>query len=444
MFEVHALANLRGGRGDCFVLRDDSDARLVVDVGHANAGRRAPWADVVVLTHQDDDHISGASIYLTKASPRTGYLPSTGELWVPYEWAVIVRELAWIGSQDKDYATPQDLPLENHPEQIAELLARTRAAMAASRGEAPDPFNDTTLNRLLGDVVAEEPHLGRADRNDERDLGNLGLARALEQVRGMDLADVTAPLKQAELRAAEAISGAKRVKKEVIVTALNGIHRTIKVLEAAVSEDGGRRLVKFFDYRPTPVTARHHKDDLARIVNADMIQVDWTIPGKGTTALRLAAYLTIQNRRSLVVYAPNPRDRGKVDLESRGGAIFWADSSGEFCEPPNSLPKFRVATAPHHGSSNLEHNHAWAAIRTNGRETFLLCSHNSAVGDPVTEHLRDHPPCARDCTWRFSADGKRTTRDAGVIIDSSRHWGYGCHHSSCHDRTDASVPCRSC
>ena len=71
------------GHGECFLWQRNQEPTLCVDAGGtratgAAAARKFP--QVLVLSHDDHDHIGGAETLITNAAT------SLKELWAPVEW----------------------------------------------------------------------------------------------------------------------------------------------------------------------------------------------------------------------------------------------------------------------------------------------------------------------------------------------------------------------
>ncbi len=154
---------------------DESRCRVVVDVGCAQEiGARAAQSrpDVVVLTHDDGDHIGGMWALLVQYAENPQW--SRPELWLPVEWHFLVQALAT--AMETSPAGSQTYPESSetngttgHTVLAPDTIERSRAAHdaaqdigAASVGGDTDRYrceelerdNARELDETIGEIAA--------------------------------------------------------------------------------------------------------------------------------------------------------------------------------------------------------------------------------------------------------------------------------------------------
>ncbi|MEO9322228.1 MBL fold metallo-hydrolase [Nocardioides sp. C4-1] len=116
---------------------DEMRARVVVDVGCApELGRRAAQAqpDILVLTHDDSDHIGGMWAFLAEYAEHPER--AVPEVWMPVEWLFIVQAIAATGL---DPQVLKELAATDAPR--ARSAAQSAAADIGAASQGRDPMN---------------------------------------------------------------------------------------------------------------------------------------------------------------------------------------------------------------------------------------------------------------------------------------------------------------
>ena len=344
--------------------------RVAVDLGRTpGMGRLVAQAapELLILTHDDADHIGG-----WRGFASTG-LTALEELWVPYEWGVLVRLLAddaWAsehsGGDDAfmGAAWISEYPVGARP--TAEYVDSSERA----RGRALDLVNDPALSRRLGALLKK---LGEQD--DESSW------------RGTP--------RQVARRA-----GARAVR---LCEILHDVSRAgVRLRFFSVDHGRGSAAV------PWQCRGAH---SAATVANAVEVRLAKRVPA-GLPQLALLLRLTIQNRRALC----------PVLWACRCGptALVWSDSSGEWTAEYDVgalLNQIAISTAPHHGSTNAAHDDAWEALRPLLRrdDTIVVLAGGEHTQPNVrTEYLR-LPVARRGCT-RCRHDRKEPQRAHSVVV----------------------------
>jgi hypothetical protein len=315
--------------------------------------------EILILTHDDQDHIGGWSGF------RSVGLPMLRELWVPYEWGVLIGVLA-------------DLDAE-------------------STGEQPATMEMTDLTEGAWGYEDERP------RNNESDsIGHLAESAARRTRELLERSAVSERLGQLlkKLGAEDSESPDWRgTPGQVAKRAASRSLRLAEILRDA-SQAGAR--VRYFsvDHAVRQGVARpwerFRHPETVTIANA--IEVRLSAPyRRSLSTLAFLLGLTIQNHRALcpVLWRHHSLDPA---------AIVWSDSSGDWTQNfPDFLhlmDRIAISTTPHHGSDNTAHDRAWRALTPflARSESIMVLAGGEHTQKRVRQDFLDLSHSRRACT----------------------------------------------
>ena len=351
MAKLTAIVGERRGKGhgECFIWEPERknaavaaiDAGATSDVGQCG-GSYSP--EVLVLSHDDDDHIGGA-LSLMAAAKRT-----LKELWVPAEWMLLLDQL-------NRTADSRDSPLGLEGRNITVRAAEQMVAASFARDVAGEPGRGIDLVAIVDGAGAYLDRLGGTLRADRADL---------------DVPATVAWPGDGRMFGAKTVN---EVAKRVAARA-GALHA---ILAAALKAS---LRVRFFsiDYAITQASTPWLNDgDPGNLTIANAAEVWGFIPVLpiGLQVAYALGQLTVQNRRALCTLAWDQ------STSPCGGALVWSDSAGDWvAELPTiraTLGDLAVSSAPHHGSAGIAHRAAWQE----------LASH-LAAGKPVVSAGGQH------------------------------------------------------
>lgn len=346
--------------------------RYVVDFGNTTSRlwKRAVDAEpeIVILTHDDTDHIGGAAVALRQLALRRPTTPT--EIWLPADWLLVLIASAALGDPDFE-ATPGDADLS--PEAV-------EALMTGEGGGVPGlPRVDEHQKEQLNSdsIAATGAMVDELLERAERVVGAADLAEVLEGVITADRHERLQSLGVLGTSAAIATRGAKQAL------------RIRRIIAAA----RGCGTVRWFSVDvgpcPGPLWLAHGRPGELTLINAEEVVPTWRsrVSSPGVTLLYLVSLVTIQNERALVPFVwPTEADRN--------GVIIWSDSTGASCAPttaagPTPWAKAGLMTAPHHGSRSPDHQAIWDGRSAHAPAAVVLLSNNRW---PTTvEYVNLHP-----------------------------------------------------
>ncbi len=348
-----------GGSGDGMTELGDTvcvDVGLTREMGEEVA-KRAPA--VLVLTHDDADHIGGY-----RGFAATG-LSSLRELWVPFDWGALAFTLA----------QPTVLDANAPPVALLEGEVISRLVRARALNEEEAVFAVDELRNILARTSAQALEAIEILQRDA------GLVELLGRILNSDGSYPSQHRHIPDRTAADRALNRARVLMEILSSASRA---GVKVRFFSVDYVTDRR--RSWEFAGTP--------GLATMLNAVEIGTPrhWEEGSIQFVGGLLA--LSIQNRRALCTLLWH---NGAID----GGAIVWSDSSGEWLDSHDEFePIYRVSisTAPHHASENSSHDRIWDVMRPRLKGLLLLCAggHQSQKG--VRPEFGRHPECRRRCT----------------------------------------------
>jgi hypothetical protein len=479
---VAILAKPGCWKGDCFVIRGagGNEAPVVFDIGAKSLVQLAPpETRLVVLSHDDSDHINGAAAFFeTQCQQPTTFRNIKPELWVPYEWSWAYRALLGLRDGGPELSGDAARIVRAHAED-ALGVGDSSAPVTRREGDGPDRpvqpavAQDDAGNRdaLRDHSNSDEPgpRVRGADRREEhvlldrdRIIDNKGRSDEPARGRGSNreekspspdilpwlrresaadiAAAVAAVVSQAVVDAqsrAELAAHRREDGNDVVGRTAASAARTATVVALAIRAGWN---IRCFSYTAAQAVAGSRPYESAgntkdfTIVNAREVDIAWQPLGDQPILFMAAARLTVQNRRSLVGLASDERGDPR--------ALFWADSSGDFICDGIMPPDFRgLFTAPHHGSGNRSHDPVWRWRRERAHNTQVVSTRHDRV-----RHLRTDfwtccplhraatfcgtdPRCARAVHWTGDSgfDGRNICTGSQSGLCSTR----GCCMFTC-------------
>lgn len=375
MTELRAVVgpNPGAGHGECFIW-SQRGAVVAVDAGGArsvgkHAGASRP--EVLILSHDDRDHIGGA-VALIEASKG-----ALRELWMPAEWAILIDQISRTTNADPAETDAETVDVESVGHDLANQLVDL-AGDANATPLASSTLISAELNLSSWSANRSGPGAGfrmrlssshRSHWYGAKDLGEI-IKRVLRRAK---------PLLRI-LRAAQT----------------NNIKMRFFSIDLALADHSTRRSWETADAgRPGAVT-------LANALEAPQA-VAVRIP-PGLPYSYALTRLTVQNRRALCTLLwSEPKT-------SKGGVLIWSDTDGDwlkshegrgFTQVTSSLA---ACSAPHHASANPAHDSVWTALRGAPNELVVISAggqHNQTVRAEYHDLSAN-----RCCTW---CRGRSTT-----------------------------------
>ena len=338
-------------------------ARVVVDLGYGPSGRAAAAfrPDVLVLTHSDLDHIGGADAFFD----RLGWHPR-GEIWMPYEWAVLIDSAARVSD---GRAPGLQRPVDEDALETVMSAARVVDA-AADRDDRDETMTDAA---------------GRGIRFDE---GSLRHAVEHAVFDPAYLEEESWASEEGFLRKALAEGDLGKVASD--------IHDKAARLAGIVSDalHAGMALRWFSVDHPAPGGAEKWtvsgRVGAVSLVNAVQVEVGHAAPGRETARLFATMRYSIQNRRALATLL--------WETPTAPHFVVWSDGDGSGCALA-ALPWDRIGgmTAPHHGSEKNVHDPIWLAAAPHLARMHVVLA-GGASNQSLHRTFSAHPPGARGCT----------------------------------------------
>jgi len=300
------------GTGDAFYY-ERANKKILVDGGQsltATTGYMATIAntsrlDIVVCTHNDNDHANGI-IGLLENWPGT-----VKEVWLPGSWTkrmvtLLKDPYSFFTELLKDCLSHDAEPFD------LELLSATLDSRSVERDA-----DETTTD--IGSLLYE-PH-----RFPTREMQRM-------------LADLCGPFPD-YFRMRDHIGNERH---RLLVEAVDAAFRIRKIIELACHRGCKIRFFKF-----STCVSGGKKGVLEPVNSAEMVS-------RGSVNMSALTYLalTVANKESLVFLAPETKEEPAV--------LFAADSDLNFALPSKAPSRSLIITAPHHGSE--ENQNAYVAV----------------------------------------------------------------------------------
>lgn len=369
MQKLTAIVGLEptAGHGECFVWEDPSNGKVIaVDAGGAKivgkaAGLKKP--QVLILSHDDNDHIGGAVELISAAHA------SLTELWVPADWAFLLSQ-----------------------------IARTPSATPAQTGNQPHPVSEEKLIEIIEDKLTETSELEEIIQPSAQLI-----ARARKNLKSWNVGTGQSKKKATKSLATtpgETLWHGAKSKDEIINRVKSRAGHILKIFELAVVHN---IYVKFFSVDLIfKLGFQQNLHDMlnqpAVIINAALAPgaLEVEIPA-GLEYSYALTKLTVQNRRSLCTFIPTANGRHE------GGVMIWSDTDGGWISHAGPfvnciIRTLSMSSAPHHASANPAHDAVWRNLNTADSSLLMINaggSHNQRYRDEFKKLATDR----RCCTW---------------------------------------------
>lgn len=345
------------GHGECFIWgASTKDRAIAIDAGGTiESGQIAASFNpkILILSHDDSDHTGGAVTLI--------YGADLEELWVPTEWAVLIKQLA---------STTQDtlFPAENEPvspEQVRWLIAEQ---IVVDRGG-----NDEVLTLELIRSAIHNVDSWRYDSLSDIDGSHRFRGRAYG---ARNWAKVIARV---------------RARAHVIGPILNAaLDRSVKIrffsIDLMLSKSSKEWEHAGHSGEVTIANASLAPHSLAVTIPPG-IQYSWAL-----------SRLSVQNRRALSTLLWTNQKNCK------NSAVVWSDTDGNWLDHTSPLGfdavvrSLSASSAPHHGSRNREHNRVWEELGNAPSSLVMIAAGGNWTQNPLRAEYTTLGK-QRACTW---------------------------------------------
>ncbi|MFI5710151.1 hypothetical protein [Kribbella sp. NPDC051620] len=409
--------------------------------------------DVLVLTHDDKDHVGAADAFFEGRSYRHRFRGTdlgAPEVWVPLDWLHVLQALAQLGYRKNERtapgrdrqvkaAMPSQGPVDEDIDAIRDLLGTPKPRRSRSEPSVmvigrtgdnrPGPPSDVPGPQKLSAEIARgaAASLGRELQVlDSRELG-----RYPRQLRGEAMRRISRAVEPVINSHRQVLSDNRRGTGP-IAESWAGTDRQVatRVAESAVRIAGillgayvaGCRF-RWFDVdqatmAESPCWPSEGLPYLVTIVNAVEVEPPPPPAADPALALTLATRLSVQNRRALVTYLwptmPSPKSPWP-HTNRTDGVLIWSDAEAVVAgnAPTAGLVPWKtisLMSAPHHASAVSAHEAIWLHRPPNVK--VMLSSNNQRD----SKHFLAIPSQLRDCT---RCGAKRYDSPVGA---ESRSW----------------------
>jgi Metallo-beta-lactamase superfamily len=384
----------RQGLGEAISFTTHEGRYILVDAGEKGSALheklRRP-VDVLLMTHNDQDHVGGAPELL-----RSGWVL---QVWLPFDWYLLYSAGA----------------------NLVGALRRGDADLAAVARHARTQVSEA-VERLREHLVSQEPIDEPIDEHflPRRILWQLDEAfDSLQSQVGVEIVGRAGNALGASWIGSASASAGGVTSNGSRGSPVTRARATVRVVDAVLWWAGPTRWfsIDHASASTSPTSPPWKRSGIPAqftIVNALPVQVR-PLPPPPTVAdayaLFVVAYaLTIQNRRALVALGHSQHRCGHVLLAS--------DSSFEFdrvADPVVPWPMIGAAVGLHHGSADKVHDYIYERF-----EGAVLARSGSRRVDTNSSFSRMAPE-RRGCTW-CHADGSRIgglDRHRDVVLEAS-------------------------
>lgn len=333
----------RERQGECFVW-SRGDQVVAVDSGGApllGAHAATFQPTVLVLSHDDHDHIGGAVALIEGAAD------SLKELWMPAEWAILIAQIARTGQAD--LISSED---ETEPVTVTDVERDVRSGLVTrdggTDGDALTPGVVDTARRNLTSWTASSLD------------GQSGfwLRQSLLHRRhwygARDLDEIIDRVRSRALPLTRILTAADRAGIRWRFFSIDLALDTPAATRSWASPDAGM-------------------PGLATLANAvEAAHAASVAIAPGLARAYALTKITVQNRRALstLLWADT--------RSARGGAIIWSDTDGGWLGHDSHrglrriIKSLAASSAPHHASGNPAHDAVWAELQHAPKDLAII------------------------------------------------------------------------
>lgn len=395
------------GKGDAFYYRR-GEITILVDGGKAQAafpkrlrrhtaGRRL---DIVVVTHNDDDH-TGGIIGLLKKDPC-----SIRQLWLPAHWAYRAKDLLknahlfFLELAGNILETDQGLKIKMEPDELT-------SSRTSERREANFVMNDGRHFRVDDGTLRScgfYRKVWSAGNDSQRYVWNGSLGKhAYDAIRSIEDAGRRFTYAQAR-QYANLVPKMENIEQIYRLALRNNIK------------------VRWFDVHAYETSQQKvpfgGNSGVLEPLNSRETYSIRTCSSSELSALEFAL-LTIENRTALIFFAPQTEDYCGVIFNS--DATFDVNSAW-FIRAHGILRKPLIATAPHHGSKDAENTRVYGRVHglhMNPAMVTWIRSDQATQQRPCVEYIT--APGPKYCTICNTSYGIK--HQALPLASTSGTWG---------------------
>lgn len=354
------------GHGECFIWSQQGTV-VAVDAGGArsvgtHAGASGP--EVLILSHDDRDHIGGA-VALIEASKGT-----LRQLWMPAEWAILIDQISRTTNVNLLEADTETVDVESVGREISDQLA-----------ELAGEVNATSLPSATLTSAQANLSSWSANRNGSRTGFRMRLS-ASHRSHWYGAKDLDEIIKRVRRRATPLLRIIRAAQTNKVML------RFFSIDLALTDHTSGRSWETAGAGRPGTVT-------LANALEAPRAAAVRVPPGLPYSYA--LTRLTVQNRRALCTLLWSEQKTPE------GGVLIWSDTDGDWLRSlgPRGFSKVTASlvacSAPHHASANSAHDSVWTALRGAPKTLVVISAggqHNQSVR--AEYHALSANRC---CTW---------------------------------------------
>ncbi|WP_223144729.1 hypothetical protein [Mycetocola sp. JXN-3] len=339
-------------------------AVVAVDAGGSKdagkkAGKHGP--QILVLSHDDKDHIQGAVELISAA---TGFLR---ELWVPVEWAILLRVVNETRRGSLLPESQESVSVSVVEEMIAAQVLEENSASADNSFPANFLGQTSEIMDSWDNVQFTDPDgFSIIDENGE-DTNWYG-AKNLKEI-----------IRRVKRRAKALIAIFETAKTHSVILRFFSIDLALSTASRSWETQGQAGTATVINGKETP------------------LPLAVTIP-PGLPNVYALTRVTVQNRRALSTLL-----WGDNNHSYPGGTTIWSDTDGQWLDHFSPLGLDRVvqglaaSSAPHHASANPAHDRVWQELRAAPSSMVMI----SAGGNRTQQYRSDYNNLGqqRSCTW---------------------------------------------